>query len=141
MTSTLYRSTASIIHRSTPSYPWLPCAITKDNVLFYSSLGDCSTHGDRTELHDPAFIKKGFLDGDIPHESGEWDLNLLRIILLELCLDQPARQKCPNIFGEEKHMFDLIIAMTWAKGVRDEGGPDYAAAVQWCFSGGGKYSN
>jgi hypothetical protein len=35
-------------------------------------------------------------------------------------------------------MLDLVVAMTWAKGVEDEAGYDYGAAVDWCLKGGNK---
>lgn len=129
--------------------PWLSNAITKDDVLFYSSSSAGGARGEAIETYEQPYIRRGFLSSEAPSPAvqspGELDLSLLGIILLELCFgqrleDQPARKKYPDMSGEEKHMFDLVVAMTWAKSVRDEGGPDYAAAVQWCFSGGGRYN-
>jgi hypothetical protein len=129
--------------------PWLSNGITKDDVLFYTSSGAHSGPGKTVDAYEEPYIRKGFLSGETSSltapRQDELDLSLLGIILLELCFgqrleDQPARKKYPDMSGEEKHMFDLVVAMTWAKSVRDEGGPDYATAVQWCFGVGGGYS-
>lgn len=125
--------------------PWLPQGITKSDILFYPLLSD---DGNRRDLYREPFIRKGFSHGDGSYAASEgtsaaMSFRLLGILLLELCFgkrleDHPARARYTAATTEEKQMFDLVVAMTWAKSVEEEAGYEYAGAVDWCLMGGSK---
>lgn len=120
--------------------PWLPQGLTRSNILFYSFLSD---DGGRKDQHRKPFIRTGFSHAASEGSTAAWSVQLLGIMLLELCFgqrleDHPSRPKYTAATPEEEQMLDLVVAMTWAKGVEDEAGYDYGAAVDWCLKGGSK---
>lgn len=117
--------------------PWLASGLSKDKVYFFRDTNDEVTHNE-------PYIRQGFenssTSGVISKDS---DFSSLGIILLELCFgqrleDQPFRKIYQHTTQEAKQAFDLMSALKWCKSVRDEGGDDYATAVQWCFFEGAK---
>lgn len=120
--------------------PWLPQGLTRSNILFYPFLSD---DGSRKNHHREPFIRTGFSHAASEGTTASWSVQLLGIMLLELCFgqrlqDHPSRPKYTTATAEEEQMLDLVVAMTWAKGVEDEAGYDYGAAVDWCLKGGSK---
>lgn len=117
--------------------PWLKTDLTKEEVLFFP----CEDSRN-VPYHEP-FIRQGF---SVPHpvtsntEANDCNFYSLGILLLELCFgrrleDHPLRKKHPAGAGEAKQAFDLMAALKWSQSVGDEGGDDYASAVNWCFTG------
>ncbi|KAH7086083.1 hypothetical protein BKA63DRAFT_32446 [Paraphoma chrysanthemicola] len=115
--------------------PWLNPALTKDDILFFPSLND-------TSYHKP-FIRQGFKPtqpNTIP-AINDTTFASLGILLLELCYgrrleDYAFRKKYEPSTGDTKDAFDLMAALKWSQGLSEEGGPEYAAAVKWCFFAG-----
>jgi hypothetical protein len=95
------------------------------------------------------FIRQGFPLEQASHpisDARECNFFSLGIVLLELCFgkrleDHPLRRKHPiTNDADTSKAFDLMAAIQWSRGVCDEGGADYAAAVKWCFTGAGNVS-
>jgi len=112
-------------------------------VLFFRS-GD---HSD-VPFSEP-FIRQGFSSEQTPPpgpDDDDYNFSSLGILLLELCFgerleDHRLRRKhAATDDADAKRAFDLMAAVQWSRGVCDEGGEDYAAAVTWCFTGAGSGS-
>ena len=101
-------------------------------------------------LFNEPFIRQGFSPEYYAYPAGSDanDCNFfsLGILLVELCFgtrleDHPLRRKhAATDDVEAKQAFDLMAAIKWSRGICDEGGEDYAAAVSWCFTGAGNLS-
>jgi hypothetical protein len=88
------------------------------------------------------FIRQGFSSQGVSKASiATNDCNFLSlgILLLELCFgkrleDHPLRRKYPATDNvDANRAFDLMAAKRWSHNIRDEDGPEFKAAVQWCF--------
>jgi hypothetical protein len=120
--------------------PWLRTGLTKKDILFFPD-GD----NDCDIPHNEPFIRQGFapqLPGIGGTDAKDSNFYTLGILLLELCFgsrleDQSFRKKHTTVDVDSKQAFDLMAAMRWLKDVSDEGGVDYATAVEWCFTGAG----
>lgn len=116
--------------------PWLRTGLTKEDVLFFP----CEDDECNLPLHEP-FIRQGFEHhNSLSSDANDCNFYSLGILLLELCFgrrldDEPLRKKHPAGEGDVKQAFDLMAALKWSKSVSDEGGDDYASAVNWCFTG------
>lgn len=114
---------------------WLRGGMTKDKILFFPD------DQDKSVLNE-AFIQQDFTTRVVDSSASDNFLELLGITLIELCFgqrleDTQARKKYPTGSEDDgtKLALDLLAASAWRKQVEEEGGPDYAAAVKWCFSG------
>lgn len=118
--------------------PWLRAGLTKEDIIFFP----CENSGCSVPYHEP-FIRQSFEDPHAPvskDDVRDCKFFALGILLLELCFgcrleDHPLRRKQRVADGEEKHAFDLMVALKWSQSVNDESGDDYASAVKWCFTG------
>lgn len=124
--------------------PWLNNTLTKEDVLFFP----CEDDGCSVSYQEP-FIRQGF-PPQYPAtlDTGAYDRDFvsLGILLLELCFgrrleDHPLRKNHTDETGQSKQAFDHMAALKWCQGVRDEGGDDYASAVNWCFVTGAMNGN
>jgi hypothetical protein len=117
--------------------PWLHSGLTKEDILFFPCVDDSCT----VPFHEP-FIRQGF---SLPHhrtldnQANDCNFYWLGILLLELCFgrrleEHPLCKKHAGEAGEAKKALNLVAALTWSHSVREEGGNEYASAVQWCFS-------
>jgi hypothetical protein len=123
--------------------PWLRTGLTKECILFFSDLDH-----NNIAFGEP-FIRQGFATEQTSatnFDVGECNFFSLGILLLELCFgkrlqDHPLRRKHADTGNADaKQAFDLMAAIQWSRGVCDEGGEDYDAAVKWCFTGAGDVS-
>ncbi|KAF2790435.1 hypothetical protein K505DRAFT_327588 [Melanomma pulvis-pyrius CBS 109.77] len=123
---------------------WLNIGLTKEDVLFFPCVDD-----DCCVPYDKPFIRQGFPlrhPGTSDTQANNCNFFSLGILLLELCFNQrleehPIRKKLPTEAGEAKQALDVLAALRWSEGVRDEGGDDYASAVKWCFFPGASNAN
>lgn len=120
--------------------PWLRTGLTKEDILFFPN-------EDQDIPFSEPFIQQGFSIEDASYSAKARECNFfsLGILLLELCFgkrleDQPQRRKHSTNDADSKQAFDQMVALQWSRGVADEGGEDYAAAVKWCFTGAGDAS-
>ncbi|KAI1377889.1 hypothetical protein F4677DRAFT_413835 [Hypoxylon crocopeplum] len=132
--------------------PWLPESWRKSDIVFISDENKPNMF-----LLDQPHLSRKFIATPPPEDQQTSlaitiategsrtrtfrSLELLGIVLLELCFGQPleaqpCRKQWPTGDGEmQRYAFDFVAAREWVGEVNEEAGPDFDEAIRWCFEG------